>query len=101
MMPVKSIEDCSGLDVNRHASPGHLEEMFGVPVREAEAAMRFGAADLLRLRRAVNAVARTTQANPRCADGVIRTGGDVELAANFFCFGGFAENFRAEKIGGI
>ena len=75
--------------------------MLGVPIGEAEAAVRLGAADLFRLGCAVNAVTGTAQADPRGAHRIIGTGWNVQLATNFFRFGGFAENFGTEKIGWV
>jgi hypothetical protein len=41
---------------HRHPDPNHPEQLHGVPVGKAKAAMRAGLTNLLRARRAVNAI---------------------------------------------
>lgn len=88
-------------DIDGHAGPGHLEEVFGVPVGEAEAAVRFGPADLFGFGSAVDAIAGTAEADPGGANGIVRSGGNGEFAADLAGFGGFAEDGGIKMVGGI
>src|SRR3981189_2387401 len=55
----------------------HLPERLGGPIGEADAAVRFGLADILRLRRAMDAVA-VAEIDPGIADRIVGAGSDGE-----------------------
>src|SRR3990172_2179628 len=80
-------EAFSGLDENGHVHPHEFDQVFRVPVGEAEATVRFRPAHLLRTGRAVDAVARPVQADPRDTDGIVRPGRQDEFAVQLagFC----------------
>src|SRR2546422_11602078 len=60
------------LNIDRRADTHQPQQILRVPVGQAETAVGFGTAYLLRARRAVDAVARFVQPNPNGADGIIR-----------------------------
>ena len=62
----------SFLNVNRSADGHNAQQIFRVPVGEAEAAVGFGAADVFGSRGSVDAVAGTVKADPRDTDGIIQ-----------------------------
>ena len=68
----REVDSLLRFDVDRHASPGHLEEVLGIPICEAEAAVGFSPANLLRLGSAVDSIAGAAQADPGGADGIVR-----------------------------
>ena len=78
---IKNVEADGGsrLDIDGHADPGQAEQVLGVPIGQAEAAVGFGAADQLGAGGAVDAVAGFVQANPGDADRVVRAGGQDQL----------------------
>ena len=80
------------------AEHDELEEVFGVPVGEAEAAVRFGAAHIFRLRRAVDAVARLVEAEPHRAHRIVRAGLKDEFASKFLGLGGLRKYRRVEGV---
>src|SRR5262245_21755405 len=71
-VPPRSVDE---LDLDSPAH--HLPQRLRVPVGEAHAAVRFGLADVLRLRGAVDAEA-VAEIDPGVADRIVGAGGDVE-----------------------
>src|ERR1700737_1223378 len=63
----------SGANVDDDPGRCDHRELEHIPVGEMNAALRFGAADLRRLRRSVYTVVRLGQSHPEHADGVIGT----------------------------
>src|SRR5258708_26119680 len=61
-------------EIDRDAARDHRRQPLRVPVGQAQAAMRGGFADLRRLGRAVNAVARPRQRDPDDAERTVRAG---------------------------
>ena len=91
----------SRFDENGGADFDKFKQQLGVPIGEAEAAVRFGAAHVLGARGAVDAVAGAVEADPHGADGVVRTGWKREFAADLLGFLRLGKNFRIEKISWI
>src|SRR5262245_5265851 len=72
-VPIPRSVDELDLDSPAH----HLPQRLRVPIGEAHAAVRFGLADVLRLRGAVDAEA-IAEVDPGVADRIVGAGGDVE-----------------------
>src|SRR5437868_754685 len=82
----------------RCSDANEFQEILGIPIGEAKAAVRFGAANLLRIRRAMNAVAGFVEPDPGDADGIIRAGRDYKLRFDLPRFGRFRKNFGIECV---
>ena len=91
----------SGFYEDGGADFDELEEEFGVPIGEAEAAVGFGAADVLGTGCAVDAVAGAVEADPDGADGIVGAGLEGQLAVELTGFLGFGKDFGVEKVGGV
>ena len=75
-----------------------FHQIFRVPVRQPETAVRFRAPDLLRRGRAVNAVTGLVQADPRHADRIVRAGRQNQFVADGLQFGRFGKQFRVHRV---
>src|SRR5215472_17580137 len=73
-------------EIDHCATMHHAREIERIPVGEPDAAMRFGFADLLRRRRAMDAVARRAQIDPDDADWIFRTRSDRKFVLGLHAF---------------
>src|SRR5262249_8465406 len=64
----------------------HAGQIERVPIGKSNAAMRFGLADLLRRRRAMNAIARRAQIDPDDADRILRSRSDRKFVLGLHAF---------------
>src|SRR6202011_1599377 len=69
-----------------HALAERAGEVENVPVRQADAPVRLGLADLGGVGRAVDAVARLRQVDPHEADRIVRSRPDGERVLRFDAF---------------
>ena len=88
-------------DEDWEASPGKCEERPCVPIREAEAAVRFGAPYFFGFGRAVDSIAGAIETNPRDAHGIIWTRLDDKFSPELFGLRTFREYFGIESVVGI
>ncbi len=77
---IVKLHDCSRVH--------HCSQIYGIPVRQTDAAMGCGFADVLWLRCAVNAVGRGCQIDPNHAHRIIGPGRDSQLAVRFHALPG-------------
>src|SRR6267378_1662909 len=98
-----NLEAGGGLHLYDHWHP-HVDQshqVFGVPIGQAKATVRFSPAHVLRTRRAMNSVARTIKTNPDHAHRIVWAGLKNQLPVQLAGFGGFGKDFRVEGIVGI
>ena len=89
------------LDEEREPDPRERGEGSRVPIREAEAAVGFGATDFLGLRGAVDAKAVAVETDPGRADGVVGAGREDEFAPKLAGFFGVGKKRGVEGVVGI
>src|SRR5687768_7503947 len=86
------------VDENRRAGLDEFEKILGVPVRQAEAAVRFGAADLIGTRGAVDALVGFVEGDPRATCWVVWAGRDDQFAFDRLGFRRFGKNGWVKSV---
>ena len=77
-----------------------MDQLGGVPVGEAETAVGTGAGDILRLRRAVNAIPLKGETDPGRTHGVIGAWRKNKLIGDALLLGGEGEDLGVEGVVG-
>ena len=72
-------------DGHGRAGLDHAQEAFGIPIGEAEAAVRFRFSDVLRAGCAVHAIAGQVEADPRQAYGIVGAGWNEQFPRDARC----------------
>ena len=78
-----------------------MDQFRGVPVGEAETAVRTGAGDIFRLRRAVNAIPLKGETDPGRTHGVVRAGRKNKTVGDALLLSGEGEDLGVEGVVGI